>query len=209
MYLSEKIDVALEEKKHKYVGINGYYKITYNLNRSLGTNDLKFKHEVFSDLEKDTYSISGLYDMSKDTRYVILNFSDKSFDLDLPEESWDEFKFYLSQVIQHETIHKDQWQYRSRDEDPIKLDFRNLNGTVDEERSYLSDLDEIDAYGHDIAMEIKYCYPKKNPYDVLRNIGRTRKLSSYNYYRRIFRGCDWSTIKHKLLSKTYKWMPYA
>lgn len=209
MYLSKEIDVALEERKHKYVGVNGYYKIIYNLNRSLGSKDLKFKHEVFNDLEKDTYSISGLYDMMKDTRYVILNFSDKSLDLDLPEYHWKDFKFYLSQVIQHESIHQKQWQYRDDVEDQVKLDFRNLSGTKEEERDYLSDLDEIDAYGHDIAMEIKHFYPRRDPYEVLKNINKTRKLSSFNYYRRNFRGCDWSMIKNKLLLKTYKWIPYA
>ncbi len=209
MYLSEKIDVALEERKHKYVGKNGYYKIVYNLNKSLGSKDLKFKHEVFSDLEQDSYSISGLYDMGKDMKYVILNLSDKSMDLDLPEEGWQDFKFFMSQVIQHETIHQHQWQYRDRSEDPIKLDFRNLIGSKDEERDYLSDLDEIDAYAHDIAMEIKYFYPKRDPYQILKNINKTRKICSFNYYRRNFRGCDWSTIKNKLLLKTYKWIPYA
>lgn len=209
MYLSEKINEALEKKKHKFVGVNGYYKIIYNLNRILGSKDLKFKHESFSELDEESYSIAGLYDMTTDIRYVIINFSDKNLDFDLPEEGWEDFKFYLSQVIQHETIHKDQWQHRDRDEDPVKLDFRNLSGTKEEERSYLSDLDEIDAYAHDIAMEIKYFYPKKDPYDVLKHISKTRKLCSYNYYRKIFRGCDWSMIKNKLLLKTFKWMPHA
>ena len=115
----------------------------------------------------------------------------------------------MSQVCQHETIHQLQWQNRESDEQPCTLDFRNLTGSISEEKEYLSDIDEIDAYGHDIAMEIKYSYPNKDPYEILKTIDSRRKVWSYIYYKKTFKGDDWSNIKNRLLKKTYQWMPHV
>ena len=109
MYLAKHIDDVLEGKKSKLLGTSGYYKFVSTLNRAFNQKDLKFKFESFADIEKDFYSVSGLYDMSKDTRYVVLNFSDRTLDITLKEDSWNDFKFFISQVIQHESIHQNQW----------------------------------------------------------------------------------------------------
>ena len=114
----------------------------------------------------------------------------------------------LSQVIQHETIHQLQYQHRDC-HDIAKLDFRDLRGSLNEEREYLADKDEIDAYGHDIAMEIKYHYPGKDPYNILKNISKVRKLPSYNYYKQTFKTTKWSMVKKRLLKKTYNWIKYV
>ena len=75
---------------------------------------------------------------------------------------------------------------------------------------YLAELDEIDAYVHDIAMEIREYYPKSDPMDVLRNINKRRKLWSWNYYRSAFKDSkDWSDVKTRLLKKTYLWLPHV
>ena len=74
---------------------------------------------------------------------------------------------------------------------------------------YYGDADEIDAYAHDIATEIKRYYPNRNPYEVLKNINKTRKVHSYNYYRRTFSKCEWGGIKKQLLKKIFNWIPHA
>ena len=211
MYLSQHIDNVLESKKNKLVGTVGYYKFISILNKSFNSKDLKFKFESFSDIEEDYYTVSGLYDMAKDVRYVILNFSDRKIDFNLTEECWNSFKFFISQVIQHETIHQNQWMQRDEVVEPVECDFKILFGSSskEEEMDYLSDPEEIDAYAHDIAMEIKFFYKQKDPYDVLRNINKLRKIPSYSIYKKAFRGCDWNDIKKSLLLKTYKWIPYA
>ena len=211
MYLAKHIDDVLESKKSKLLGTSGYYKFVSTLNRAFNQKDLKFKFESFADIEKDFYSVSGLYDMSKDTRYVILNFSERTLDITLKEDSWNDFKFFISQVIQHETIHQNQWIQREEVVDSLDCDFKILFGSSnkEEEMDYLSDPDEIDAYAHDIAMEIKYFYPKKDPYNVLKNINKLRKIPSFSIYKKTFRGYEWDDIKKGLLLKTYKWIPYA
>lgn len=209
MYLSKQINEVLDSKKDKLIGWNGYFGLVNILNRSFKDKDLKFRYERFSSIKKDEYSVSGLYDMSKDVRYIILNFSSKHYDFRLAPEGWEEFKFLISQTIQHETIHQIQWEKKPEETEYVHLDFRNLVGPDDEEKEYLAEPDEIDAYAHDIAMEIKFFYPKQNPYHVLKTINRRKKLYSYSYYKRVFKKDDWSGIRAKLLKKTYNWLPYV
>lgn len=212
MYLAKTIDEVLESKKDKLIGGSTPFYICGVLNRAFrGIEPFNFRYETYPNYRKENYSVSGIYDQETDKKYIILNFSSASKVFKLTPEKWKEFKFYVSQVCQHETIHQCQW---SKVADPSlrlvteKLDFRQEQD-VSEDKMYLADPDEIDAYGHDIAMEIRYCYPKKDPYEVLRDINKHRKLWSYNYYKRTFRYNDWSEIKNRLLKKTYKWIPYV
>lgn len=209
MYLANKIDEVLESKKDKLLGRSTYYYICDVLTRGFRkVEPYKFRFETYSDYSKEDYSVSGLYDMEVGKKYVILNFPKTCKTFNITTKNWSDFKFAVSQVCQHEKIHELQWQHRDisgYDHEP--LEFRNKTETKEEEQEYLSDPDEIDAYAHDIAMEIKYFYPKKNPYEVLKNINRYKKVWSYKYYRDTFKGSDWSEIRHSLYKKTYRWMP--
>lgn len=209
MFIAQDIHQTVESCKNKILGFNSYHKITRVLNKAFGKKDLKFKFETFDDFPNNTYSFSGIYDLYSNTRFINLNVSSKSFDLALSESEWCEFKFLLSQVIQHETIHQNQWQNRVYEDGPCRLDFRNMYGSRNEEMEYLSDIDEIDAYAHDIAMEIKFYYKNRDPYECLSVINKLRKVPSYSLYKKTFRGVDWFLIRKQLLLKTYKWMPYA
>lgn len=211
MYLASQIDEILESKKDKLVGRSSYYYITGVLNRAFRKQvPIKFRFETYQDYGKEDYSVSGLYDMDADVRYVILNFPKSCKTFTVKENKWKEFKFSLSQVCQHESIHQCQWQHREGVEfDKEPLDFRDISGTKSEEKEYLADVDEIDAYGHDIAMEIKFYYPNENPYAVLKNVHRKKKLWSYKYYKNTFKGDDWSDIRYRLLKKTYLWLPHV
>lgn len=209
MYLASSINQSLENHKSKLLGWNPYSSLTTKLEQAFRKKDLKFKYERFPFIDKDDFSVSGLYDMTTNKRYVILNVSDKCFDFRLKKDRWEEFKFFVSQVVQHETLHQMQWQYRDECNENVQLDFRNMIGTKEEERVYLSDLDEIDAYGHDIAMEIKFFYPDKCPYEILKTLNKRRKVWSYSYYKKSFKGCEWSGVKNRLLKKTFLWLPHV
>lgn len=211
MYLAGLIDEVLESKKDKLLGRNNYFYVIDVLNRGFRkVEPFKFRYETYADYDHNCYSVSGLYDTDNDQKHIIINFSQKYKTIHLTPESWPDFKFSVSQVCQHESIHQCQWQYRDGVEfEKAPLEFRNVEETSEEEQGYLADTDEIDAYAHDIAMEIKFYYPKKDPYWVLRNINRHRKIWSYNYYKKTFRGEDWSYIKHRLFKKTFRWIPYV
>lgn len=209
MYLAETINKVLESKREQLIGKTSYFHFCDVLNRAFRKIEpYSFKYETYWDYSRENYSVSGIYDMDKKIKYVIFNFSKHTNEYYLKPKDWREFKFSVSQVCQHELIHQCQWSFREEFEwgKTEKLDFRNREGDISEEQEYLADPDEIEAYGHDIAMEIAFHYPKKNPYDVLTNIEKHRKLWSYNYYKRIFKNEDWSQIRNRLLKKTYKWI---
>lgn len=211
MYLATLINNTLETKKGKLAGRPSYYYIVDVLNRAFRRKEpFKFRFELYEDYGRDDFSVSGLYDMDSDTKYVVLNFPKRYKTFTLDEGNWKDFKFAVSQVCQHEAIHQCQWQNREdngAEKEP--LEFRSEDGTVEEIRDYLADPDEIDAYAHDIAMEIKYFYPKKDPYKVLHRLNTHKKVWSYFYYKRTFKGTDWSEIKNRLYKKTYLWLPYT
>lgn len=211
MYLAKTIDQVLESKKDKLIGRSSPFYICGVLNRAFKkVEPFKFKFETYEDYGNEDYSISGIYDMEEDKKYVILNFPKSVKTFNITPKMWHDFKFSVSQVCQHESIHQCQWSFRdSTDCDKETLDFRIREDSISEDQEYLSDVDEIDAYGHDIAMEIKHFYPKKDPYKVLANINSHRKIWSYKYYKKTFKNEDWSGIKNHLLKKTYKWLPYV
>ena len=211
MYLAPAIDQVLEDKKSKLLGRLTYYQIAGTLTRGYKKAEIpfKFRFETFDDYGPEDISVSGLYDMVEDIKYVVLNFPKQQKHYSVSNENWRDFKFAVSQVCQHETIHELQWQNRDTGGEPCTLDFRNLTGSISEDKEYLADIDEIDAYGHDIAMEIKYSYPNKDPYEILKTIDSRRKVWSYIYYKKTFKGDDWSNIKNRHLKKTYQWMPHV
>jgi len=213
MYLARQIDDILESKKDKLVGRNSYYYIIQVLNRSFHKIEpFTFRYETFKDFNQGDYSVSGYFDSEHGTKYIILNFSNNHKTFTICSQRWKEFKFTLSQVCQHESIHQHQWQHRdSSMYEVLPPEFRNAEEKTDinEERDYLSDFDEIDAYAHDIIMEIKHYYPKKCPYRVLKSMNHHKKIWSYNYYKKTFKGTEWNVIKNRLYKKAYKWIPYV
>ena len=69
--------------------------------------------------------------------------------------------------------------------------------------------DEIDAYSHDIAMEIVYFYDEKQKYEIIRNISEKNEVTSYKIYEKIFENSNWELIRRKLIKKTYLWLDYV
>ena len=210
MYLADTIDSVLESKKDKLIGRSSHFFICDVLNRAFKkVEPFKFRYELYDNYDREDYSISGVYDQDIDVKYIILNFSSTCKTFTLRPEKWKEFKFGISQVCQHESIHQCQWSVRDASLfNCEKVDFRTEDPS-EEDKDYLADYDEIDAYGHDIAMEIKFYYPKKDPYEVLKNISRYKKIWSYNYYKKTFKNDDWSEVKHSLLKKAFRWLSYT
>lgn len=209
MYLAPIIDSVLESKKDTLLGRPTYFYITDVLNRAFKkTEPFIFRFELYKEYEKNEYYVTGLFDMSTGKRHVILNFSKLVKTFNITPGNWSQFKFDIAQTCQHETIHRDQWAHRAVPADVDKtLDFRNITGTLSDEKLYLADIDEIDAYGHDIAMEIVFKYPGKDPYQILKTIDTRKKVRSYIYYKKTFSDEDWGIIKNRLLKKVFLWLP--
>ena len=212
MYLSKLIDQVLEDNKSALLGRQFYGTLANKLNHAF------FEHENFTFIIKklpviwdNSYAISGLYDQETNIKVITLNFSQYSKKFDLNLNNWEGFKFNVSQVCQHEKIHQLQWQHRDTSAFTQELiDFRTkAKNKRLEEKMYLADPDEVDAYAHDIAMEIKLHYGNQDPYLILKNINKKRKIWSYNYYKNTFKGDNWYNIRRRLLLKIYMWLPHV
>ena len=146
------------------------------------------------------YTISGTYNSERIRQpiHIWLHFSmEHGGNYQWTRKRGKQFRFSLSQVLQHEWVHKCQHQYRD-----------GVMGYRGQQLDYLANKDEIGAYAHDLCMELEYYYGSES-FDVLRKVGRSENLTSYEIYEKAFRGCEWSKIKKRLLKQTFKWMEKA
>lgn len=166
------------------------------------------------DIDIHDFSIGGLFDAERIRQpiEILLYFNSDLKRFFWTEEKHDQFIFLASQILQHELVHKSQFQKRPADVHHLSFyyDIPARNDSLQEEQDYMAELDEIDAYAHDIALEILRHYPDKDPYRILATLPRRRLCFSWNLYKKAFRNCDdWSQVKHRLYSKIYKWLPYV
>ena len=164
-------------------------------------------------LTRPDFTCGGLYDFQKKRQPIdiMLHFHEGNRCFNFTKRNWTKFSFLLSQVVQHELIHKCQYSHRQEIENggaTLYYDIKAGEKSDKEHMDYLAELDEIEAYAHDIALEILHHYPTMDPYAVLSSINRRRRLWSWNYYRDAFKYSeDWSDVRHRLLKKTYQWLP--
>ena len=208
MYLADTLDSLIDSNKDKFIRRQWYNDLLCTLKDTFkDLKDTNFVIEKFDDFEQYSYSFSGFYDMNEDKKYIVLNLSKKHKKFEMNKKMFKDFKFLLSQVIQHESIHQSQWSFRPEFKDPVTVDFRDngMGMSKKEERIYLSDMDEIDAYGHDIALEMNHYYPRTDPLKILRYPFRYNKLTSFFIYNKAFKGVNWIDIKKRLIRRAYRW----
>lgn len=119
------------------------------------------------------------------------------------------FLFLLNQTLQHEMLHKHQFIKRGENRFYAKVvNFARCSSkTRMRTLEYFANMDEIDAYAHDLAMEIKFYYPNENYHFVLNNISKFKHLAVWDTYKKAFKGARWLHIREELLRKTNTWLP--
>jgi hypothetical protein len=161
---------------------------------------------LLANIEKNQCSVGGVYDTQAVRLPIAVEilFSSNSDEIKMPMKYWRNFLFNVFETIIHEHIHLCQMSCRSGDE---WAQYHPLddNALMTDQQSYLSELDEIDAYGHNIALEILYQYPKDDPFKILSDL-KNRGIESYDMYLIDFNGTKWTDIRNDLLRKTYKWL---
>ena len=206
MYLCTEIFQRLDEHQKLFVGYQRHQEIARNLQKVLKPYHVKMKVHTNKTLERGDVAIGGefYYDRTYQPIHLHLHFSPKAQGKFQWKNKWEHFRFLVGQVLQHELIHQHQCQF------PEHLDGNYYDMNIDnKDIHYFSELDEIDAFGHDIAMEIRYYYPNENPYSVLKTVSRRKYIYSYKYYTRTFKGMDWNKIRHRLIRKANNWLPYT
>jgi hypothetical protein len=119
------------------------------------------------------------------------------------------FIFLINQTVQHELVHKQQFK-TSGDDKFYSHHFYFTKGksfSNPHRLEYLAVVEEIDAYAHDLAMEIRYFYPFDDADEVMLNINNYPLLDTWRMYRRAFKGASWKHVREELLQKTYTWLP--
>jgi hypothetical protein len=215
MYLASKINRRIDGMRPMLQGSVPLETVWEQTQRALKPLGVKVHFIPDHDIPPAEMSCSGLYDWSRKKQPVeiSLHFNSRKRRYNFTEKNWQRFRFLLSQVVQHEFIHKNQFSYRQCFEDGGTCLYYDIKGSEKSDKDhmdYLAELDEIDAYAHDIAMEIRHHYSQHDPYKVLDTINQRKKIWSWNYYREAFKDSeDWSDVRNRLLKKTYLWLPYV
>jgi hypothetical protein len=206
VYLCTEIFQRLDEHQELFVGYQRHQEIASNLQKVLKPYHVKVNVKTDNTLDKTDLAVGGefYYDRTYQPIHLHLHFPPKAHGKFQWKGKWEHFRFLVAQVLQHELIHQHQCQF------PDHLDGNYYDMNIDnKDINYFSELDEIDAFGHDIAMEIRYYYPNENPYQVLKTVSRRKYIYSYKYYTRTFKGLDWNKIRHRLIKKANNWLPYT
>ena len=206
MYLEPVLSKKLQEVKDQFYGEMPYRKIISILNKHFKQDDFIFHLSPRVGFGLNDFAVAGYYDQEFDLCHIKILVSKHYQYLPFESSQWTNFHFAVLQVCCHEAIHQTQWQFREYDSQAHYNQKLSFSAPKYKEKIYLADPDEIEAYAHDIAMEIKFYYPKKDPVDILKHINRFKKIWSFFYYKHTFDDDHWITIKSKLLRKTYKWL---
>jgi len=215
MYLASKINRRVEQLRGKLVGPVALEIVEQQVQQSLRPWGVRVIVQGDETLQRTEFVCSGSYDYTKRKQpiEVVLHFNHRCKNYVFTRQKWRDFRFKISQLLQHELIHKHQYSHRVGIEGDVCLYYDIKAGAKSdkEHMDYLAELDEIDAYAHDIAMEIRYFYPQQDPYQVLRNINDRPLIWSWQYYSDAFRDSDedWSDVRNRLLKKTYQWLPHT
>jgi len=201
-----------------------YSQICRRLNKFLTKTGSKVKTYKDPTLEQSKnskyqpFTFSGYYEGDKEefpiTIFIHMEPNRNYFKF--TKNNYSNFIFVLSQTIQHELIHFSQDCFRDEDyeyseqEKTLKVKHSNRLGKQRiQQIKYLSDWSEIEAYAHDIAMEINFYYPDQNHYHILKNMEKYPKLVTYRYFTSVFKGTEWFDLKKTLISKILRWIDYA
>ena len=118
--------------------------------------------------------------------------------------------FLVAECLQHELNHQTQEKKIGKafytNHLPVAHSQQILKSRKDNIK-YLSNTEEIDSFAHDLAMEIKFWYPKHSPKEIFNTLDSRKLLKAYSAYRNTFRGVEWTHIRKTLLKKTWKWLP--
>lgn len=196
MYLSKKVDRNIDGLRDVFIHGDNCEKTVQKFNKVFKTFKIKLNFEHVLQSTND-YSIGAFYDDEVNRIFLTIYLDEALYpNFFVKEKSWDLLKFKLSRTIQHELIHQN--QYESRNFIENSYDHEN-------EKNYLKNYDEIDAYSHDIAMEIQFFYKNSEKTEIFHKISEKKLLESYQIYKNVFSEENWDKIRKKLLKKTYKW----
>ena len=162
-------------------------------------------HAQAWEVDPTELNINAFYDPERDEQQkpsieLILVTNPNDSHLILDDDLWNLFVNRLADSLAHELIH----MYQARSRNFLFVEHRRHRTIVlDENLVYLSDPDEIDAYAHNIATELR---EHLNPLSKIRNPAAVSVNDSINlwaYIQAFSKDLNNPVVK-KLLKKVYK-----
>ena len=158
--------------------------------RTIGKKyDLEVTLEFAAGLDEGQMSANAYYDKEAELEgdppvHIELLFSNKDKKgIDMNGEGFDELSKQVAKVVVHELLHKSQANARNF---VNTKPFRVKNVSYPQQaksQQYLGDSDEIEAYGHNIAVELLRSYgSRKNALTALKNFTRIGPDKSPDMY---------------------------
>ena len=162
------IDNALSSSESKIVGKDLKPRaLSREIEKSVGKKfGIEVTFKFVPSLTKDDMSANAYYDQEDDIEgdpsitIELLMSAENRNGINIDSKGFDALTFNLSKVIAHEMLHKSQASNRGFVK-PFKVSF------TDPKQEYLGRSDEIEAYAHNIAV------------DLLRNYGSRKDVLSY------------------------------
>lgn len=157
------------------------------------------------------YHISAeyTYDKKKYPIIIYFKFHPDATQLIFTKQLANDFLFRFSQTLQHECVHQDQEHHKTGAmAKTVNVQYSsNLGRERKEYIQYYTNGEELAAFAHDLALEMKQFYPMVSVSKLFQHPDQYRKLRVYHAYRDTFRNMDWEVLKKALLKKTYHWFP--
>ena len=131
-------------------------------------------------------AIGGEYD--PDARRISVQIHTDSFDkFEFNAKTWEYFKYRFIQTIQHELIHFMQYDRRDDQWSNYVVPYKRIKQVEkDEERRYLSNFDEIQAYAHCIFLDYKMHKPNVDISILLSRAKKNRDSKTLHYFLKAF-----------------------
>lgn len=219
MFLASKLHKRMEQilPPQKFLGVEvPYTELSKMFNTLLKPYGIKARVARDDSMNKEKsapFVFSGYFDTQKKRMPIVITLHVPSAKdaVKFNKVRYNYLMFSLSQIVQHEYIHKSQFTFRPEESEKrvsVMWD-KNLPKEKIDQIDYLREWCEIEAYAHDIAMEIKFNYPDKKPEQVLKELDKHHKLWSYMFYKKPFRGVKWDKVKKSLVKKIWRWLPVA
>jgi len=186
MYLAPKINKSLDNIADQMVGsVNSaiHHKLVQDAFRQFGA-----KVDVIEDthVSRGMIVVTGMHSPWKIRQNIelFLTYSPGGKRIKMTSELWKTLKFNLSQVLQHELIHREQCSYMKvpkEDWEEHSCKVYASKGKTDAEieaQEYYGSTEEIEAHAHCIMMELKNFSPRTDPLKLLKKAKSLPRIKS-------------------------------
>ena len=151
-------------------------------------------------------SAGGEYDPN--TRQCTLHIYSLNFDKHtFTDETWVKFKYRVIQIMMHELIHFMQYDRRGDEWSNYVVPYKRVkHEKKNNERKYLSEFDEIQAYAHCVLLDFKIRRPNVPTVELINRAKTHRDSSTLHYFLKTF---DYDYRNNvaipKLMQQIIKW----